>query len=403
MLEQLVSKPEEFMDRHWGRQLWLSRGGELVSPRPLVSVQEVMQLLDSQALRPPYIRVVRSGGGTAPPKTWTEPGMVGGQPVIDKLRWSGVLAEFRQGSTLVFDDFQDQCSTVRTICSCLSEELQVPFRAHLFITPPGRQGLQLHFDDKEVFVLQIAGAKNWTVHDQQIPVPRRSGVIEDDLDGSSPAQFRLAAGDCLYIPAGSPHMAAAVDDALSIHVSFGGKPLYWAAMIEGLVRQALRTTGFAGTTGSGGVGREQYLKELRPRLQDFGKTLIDLLTEENLDAVIAGHWQWAVPDSSIRSVIGDVALVSEQDVADAVVQLAHGAQIASDAIDERMTITVGNQRLHVTKDLGPALELLADSSVPMTAVVEAVGPERARKLVTGLVNQGALQVVSPAKRGPTEI
>jgi hypothetical protein len=392
MLEELVSKPEDFMAGNWGRYPWLSRSGELASRRQLLP--EVLQLLDSQAPRPPYFGVIRSGGGPASPDTWTER-TSGGQAVTGKLRWSGVQAELRRGSTLLFYDVQDQCAGVRAVCSRLSEELELPFRAHLFITPPGRQGLQLHFDDQEVFVLQLAGAKHWTVHAQQVPVPRRSGVIDDSSQAGARACFRLEEGDCLYVPAGSPHQASAVDGAVSIHLSLGGAPLYWAAMIEAFVRRVLRTPDFAGTPASAGIRRDRYLKELSSKVQELGNKLRDLQTEDSLDDVVRDHWKWAVPEEGVMSVVGDLVVISGAQWGTAAIRLAPGAVVVTEVIDNGLGIAIGDCQLLVPDDFRSIIEILDCGAVPMTAVAAAVGEQRARAVVADLINKGAVQIASP--------
>jgi ribosomal protein L16 Arg81 hydroxylase len=47
----------------------------------------------------------------------------------------------------------------------LSEEIDRRVEAFLFVTPADNQGLAVHRDNADVFVLQVAGSKTWYVHD----------------------------------------------------------------------------------------------------------------------------------------------------------------------------------------------------------------------------------------------
>ncbi len=61
-----------------------------------------------------------------------------------------------------------------------------------YITPPGAQGLALHADPHDVFVLQAFGRKHWEVH-------AAPGEPERE-----PLDADVGPGDCIYMPTGTP-------------------------------------------------------------------------------------------------------------------------------------------------------------------------------------------------------
>ena len=52
-----------------------------------------------------------------------------------------------------------------------------------YITPPENQGFAAHYDTHDVFVLQVAGSKRWTIH---------APVLEHPLPGQTWEQRKPA-------------------------------------------------------------------------------------------------------------------------------------------------------------------------------------------------------------------
>ncbi|KAI8520512.1 hypothetical protein Bbelb_002660 [Branchiostoma belcheri] len=101
--------------------------------------------------------------------------------------------------------FQDKlwqlCSLLECLFGCL-------VGANVYMTPPGSQGLAPHYDDVEVFILQLEGRKHWRLYTPPVDLPRD---YSRDLDQGSIGQpthdFVFEAGDMLYFPRGTVHQA----------------------------------------------------------------------------------------------------------------------------------------------------------------------------------------------------
>ena len=78
------------------------------------------------------------------------------------------------------------------------------FAANVYLTPPGTQGFAPHFDDVEVFILQLEGKKRWRVYEPttaQGRLPRfSSGNFTQEEIGLPALDTVLEAGDMLYMP-----------------------------------------------------------------------------------------------------------------------------------------------------------------------------------------------------------
>jgi hypothetical protein len=91
----------------------------------------------------------------------------------------------------------------------------------VFVTPGGTHGFGWHYDDEDVFIAQVAGAKDYYFRPNTVAAdlpahPRAFGRFQAETSVLHTAT--LVAGDFLYVPARWWHMALCVKDALSISV-----------------------------------------------------------------------------------------------------------------------------------------------------------------------------------------
>jgi len=140
------------------------------------------------------------------------------------------------GSSL-FSPYLNGCSIVVNHGDLLSpwiaaacEDLQKTFPhayANCYVTPPHSQAVPPHADDRDVFVIQLVGSKDWKVYGI-VPVPfpypqeqvGKQGleVPPPILNGPLAISTTLRPGDVLYMPRGFVHEASC-SDSLSLHVT----------------------------------------------------------------------------------------------------------------------------------------------------------------------------------------
>jgi ribosomal protein L16 Arg81 hydroxylase len=159
-----------------------------------------------------------------------------------------VLTQFKEGATLKLEDLDSRDEAMSRLCKALEEVFGGYCFAKPFLTGSGFQGLSVHFDTTEVFVVQLEGSKSWKVWPKYVhnpTLPMQTTLEQSDL-GEPEIQVVLKAGDILYIPAGTPHSAECMDD-YSLHMSIGLSPVKLFEVIEGYIRiisehiEALRT------------------------------------------------------------------------------------------------------------------------------------------------------------------
>jgi ribosomal protein L16 Arg81 hydroxylase len=99
----------------------------------------------------------------------------------------------------------------------LARAFEAAFRAAVdvqaFATPAGRPGFSWHYDAEDVFILQTAGAKEYSLRKNTVnPWPLEETLPADmryEREVMPLMRVRLAAGDLLYIPCGWWHKAEA--------------------------------------------------------------------------------------------------------------------------------------------------------------------------------------------------
>lgn len=96
---------------------------------------------------------------------------------------------------------------------------------HVYATPPGEFGFSWHYDAEDVFILQTAGSKQYSLRKNTVqPWPLVESLPRDmhyEREQSMLLRATLKAGDWLYIPCGYWHKAEALaeDDPVEVSIS----------------------------------------------------------------------------------------------------------------------------------------------------------------------------------------
>ncbi|MFD7082385.1 cupin domain-containing protein [Streptomyces sp. NPDC002181] len=240
-LAPLVGDPEEFLRRHWTRTPLLRKAVSPDAFAGLLSLADLADLLTTRALRLPHVRLVRDGQQVAE-STYTGVRRIGHGTVTDAIAPEKVLSHFGLGATLVLDAVELLVPAVGSLCERLAASLSCPVDAVAFLTPPDRKGLAPHIDDEDVFVLQLSGSKQWTVHEQLRPVPLTPGALPAAALGPVALTPLLEPGDVLYVPRGTPHHAESTGGH-SLHLSLAARRPTLGALTADTLLAALRASG----------------------------------------------------------------------------------------------------------------------------------------------------------------
>ncbi|MEU6345926.1 cupin domain-containing protein [Streptomyces sp. NPDC046977] len=202
------------------RERW-QRGPAVFTPQNVVApfgLDELDAAFDGGLLRTPYLEMVRSDKVVVPPAAYTAPRVVHGATYDGFADRAKVLSLLRDGATLLLRRVDQWHPATGELVARLSGELDRRVEAFFFVTPLGGQGLAVHRDDADVFVLQVAGRKTWYVHDAPAGPDWAPGELADDEHSPRLLRGVLAPGDVLYVPRGFAHRAVGAA-GLSAHLS----------------------------------------------------------------------------------------------------------------------------------------------------------------------------------------
>jgi JmjC domain len=239
----IACSAEVFAADYWSRRPLLSPAASLPTGRfdDLLDASAVDELVSEHGLRVPFARMARDG--TVLDAARFTRGGGAGATIGDQLADDRVLVRMAEGATLVLQALHRTWPPLVRFGARLAAELGHPVQINAYVTPPQNQGFAAHYDVHDVFVLQVAGSKRWTIHQPVFidPLPdqpwesRRDAVAARAAEDEPVFTAQLQPGDALYLPRGTIHSAQAMG-ATSIHLTVGVHPITRRHLVEQLVR-----------------------------------------------------------------------------------------------------------------------------------------------------------------------
>jgi hypothetical protein len=149
-----------------------------------------------------------------------------------------ILADMRGGSTLILDRLHEREPKLGQLCRVLEAEIGHRFQTNCYLTPPNGAGFTPHWDNHDVFILQVVGSKHWKMERERRRLPGLSesmSAAEGRFIKPDSDSFTLNQGDLIYIPRGVVH-AAECGSEPSLHITLGVNIRTW----EDLLRAAMK-------------------------------------------------------------------------------------------------------------------------------------------------------------------
>jgi hypothetical protein len=128
----------------------------------------------------------------------------------------------QEGWTLQIHQPQRFNDNLWRLCASLEGSLGCLVGCNQYITPPGKQGLAPHYDDVEIFVLQVQGEKLWKLYEKKefmLANAPSGDLLETSLGAPPSMEVTLRPGDCLYMPRGTVHHATASSQSSHLTIS----------------------------------------------------------------------------------------------------------------------------------------------------------------------------------------
>ncbi|WP_405063381.1 cupin domain-containing protein [Kribbella sp. NBC_01505] len=267
---------DEFASTYWGSRALLSHAPDLPTPYDdLFTLTAADELLSRRGLRTPFLRIAKNGAVVGDSQ-FTGSGGVGAD-ISDQVRDDKVAALFASGHTVVLQALHRTWPALVDFATQLSTDAGHPVQINAYITPPESQGFSAHYDVHDVFVLQVAGEKHWTVHEPVHVNPLRNqpwtdhsaAVAAAARDQTPVVDEVLRPGDALYVPRGFLHSAKALG-GVSAHLTVGMHTLTRYLLVQELAALAANEAALRTALPLGfDPGDPAQLAEVLPQVTDL--------------------------------------------------------------------------------------------------------------------------------------
>jgi hypothetical protein len=212
---------EDFLRRDYGKQYVRVPGypGKFTSLLPWDVLNDI---LEEHRLEPPRLRLTREGK-SVPPERYLrfQPNRRKSGSPIPRLNSVNLTRELREGATLVLDNVDELHRPVRRMAEALERVFRVRVQVNSYSGWRTSHGFDLHWDDHDVFILQVAGRKHWQVYGMTRQFPL---AVDAEPTAVPPTEVLweglLEDGDLLYIPRGWWHVATPMDEP-TLHLTVG--------------------------------------------------------------------------------------------------------------------------------------------------------------------------------------
>lgn len=211
MLEDLLAPvtPADFFREYWTRR-FLHVPGEPGKFRGVYSWDALNTALENQRFDDKRLVLFQSGRKVEPDRY-----------LSNRVVNSGKLAnELSNGATLILNGCEEAWPPLRELCVQLEWLFHHRVVVNLYAGWRRDNGFNVHWDDQDNLILQIAGRKHWKIWNQT----RQDPFKEDAVDTSAPPTDEpawdgiLEAGGLLSIPRGAWHVAYPLDEP-SLHLT----------------------------------------------------------------------------------------------------------------------------------------------------------------------------------------
>lgn len=190
----------------------------------LLTPTKLLDIIMRRSLSHPQMRCFQHGDDVHPNHYLTTEQTRRGQslPMVEMTRLGRLL---ETGCTLALDSVGTFDPTMEAACRALQWWSGERVQVNVYLTTKDAAGFNLHWDDHDVLIVQLAGHKSWEVRGTSRVAPM---YRDAEPNSSAPEEIVwtgiMRSGDVMHIPRGYWHTATREDrsdDGFSLHVTFG--------------------------------------------------------------------------------------------------------------------------------------------------------------------------------------
>ncbi|MEU9042373.1 MULTISPECIES: JmjC domain-containing protein [unclassified Kitasatospora] len=380
---------DDFLARTLGRSFKVARG-EAASLAGLMSWDDLNAILTHHRFEPPRFRLA-TNGEQLPAHTYSRPIVTRRSTVWHQLQPSELHQRLAEGATLVLDAVDELHPGIGALAGQLERWLRTGVQVNLYSSWTGTEGFGVHWDDHDVVVVQLDGAKRWRIYGPTRALPMHRDVETPEPPPEEPvADLVLTAGDVLYLPRGWWHAVAASEGEHSLHVTCGLQSTTGADLITWLsemlrAHEAVRAD----------IPRFGTAEEQRAFLNTIGKLIATELESDDLIARFS-----SARDATERARLAPSLphITAAPPDADLQVRLVTTRPALTAVSAATVRLTAGGEEWTFAAKAEPMLSLLADGEpnrLADLAQASGITLSQAAGVVTELVDGQAAAIGGP--------
>lgn len=391
-LARCVDDVERFLSRHWAAAPLLCQAADPDRFADLLSLDDVDEMVSGSFLRLPTFRLVGDGVPLEAAR-YTRTARVGSTTVSGAGDPGAIYREFADGATIVFQGLQRSWPPLTRFCRELELEMTHPVQANAYVTPPGSRGLGVHYDTHDVFVLQLAGGKEWSIFEPVLedPLPSQPWSAGQAAPDEPLLSVELRPGDCLYVPRGFLHSARA-RDGVSAHLTIGVLTRTWHDAIREVVAGATDEPEFRRPLPPG-IARDEA--KLASGIAEQLTRLREWLEKVDVNALAAGlnRQFWSNRPPILQGQLEQLLALDRLSDA-STVRVRDGAVCRMRPRAGSLVVLLGDREMTMPAALEPAMTRIATAGpLRVGDLADQLDAGSRHVLVRRLISEGLLEVV----------
>lgn len=143
----------------------------------------------------------------------------------------------KEGGTLIFVDVNDRHTQIANLVSQLKARIPGRVWVNLFVSAQ-KDGIGAHWDDNDVFVIQLQGNRKWEFWPPDPILPTAASKQLESEPNSEPVETQiLSPGDLMIVPRGWIHKTT-LESPFSVHLMFAYRCPTVADMLRKIIDDA---------------------------------------------------------------------------------------------------------------------------------------------------------------------
>ncbi|MFE9437028.1 cupin domain-containing protein [Streptomyces sp. NPDC006640] len=190
----------------------------------LCSFDVLNDLVARHRLEPPRLRLAHDGE-MLPLHRYAAAVTTRRSTVWQRVHPAELHERLAEGASLVVDQVDHLHEPIGDLAAELEGWLRSSVQVNLYASWTAAEGFGTHWDDHDVVVVQIEGAKRWRLFGPTRRVPLHRDVADPEPPPDVPvAELVMEPGDVLYLPRGWWHAVTADQGRPSLHLTCGVTP-----------------------------------------------------------------------------------------------------------------------------------------------------------------------------------